>query len=120
VQLIGAQTPSYALDVLGRCKRERNCESGSSGSGLAQALHLINGSTVNAKLRGGVLDELLQKRVSSAKIVEELYLRALSRRPLAAEEKFWIESLDQSPNYKEGLEDFLWTLLNCREFAHNH
>src|SRR6185436_5678740 len=52
VQLIGSQTPSHALDVLGRCTRERSCETaGRAGGGLAQALHLINGSTINDKLR---------------------------------------------------------------------
>src|SRR4030095_11607479 len=40
VQLVGSRTPSYALDVLGRCTRERSCDSASrSGGGLAQALH---------------------------------------------------------------------------------
>ena len=119
VQLIGAQTESYALDVLGRCRREKTCETGASnGGGLAQALHLINGSTVNEKLSGGVLAELRSK--STDDIVTELYLRALTRLPSDKESAFWKSIIENAPKRDEILEDFLWTLLNSREFAFNH
>jgi hypothetical protein len=119
VQLIGAQTESYALDVLGRCPREKTCETGAGvGGGLAQALHLINGSTINQKLAGGVTAELNSK--SDSEVVEELYLRALSRGPADEELEFWKAILDRAPNRTEAIEDFLWTLLNSREFAFNH
>ncbi|MCI0536889.1 MAG: DUF1549 and DUF1553 domain-containing protein, partial [Verrucomicrobiales bacterium] len=62
VQLIGSRTLSYALDVLGRCARERSCDGVSrAGGGLAQALHLINGATINDKLDGGTVADLLAR-----------------------------------------------------------
>ena len=120
VQLIGVQTPSYALDVLGRCKREGSCESAGFGGGLAQALHLINGSTVHQKLKGGILEKRLREGKSVREVVQEFYLRALARLPDQEEESLWIQTLEGVENRNEVLEDFLWTLLNCREFAYNH
>jgi Asp-tRNA(Asn)/Glu-tRNA(Gln) amidotransferase B subunit len=119
-QLIGAQTPSYALDVLGRCRRERACQPAASGGGLAQALHLINGSTINAKLSKGALADLFKAGKSNSEIIEEFYVRALSRTPRKSELKFWEQALSRIPNRAQALEDFVWTLLNCREFAYNH
>jgi hypothetical protein len=120
MQLAGVQTPSYALDVLGRCNRERSCAPAGGSRGLAQALHLINGSTINEKLRGGILAKLLNEEKTSAQIVEELYLRALSRAPSKTESSFWETSISESENRIAALEDFLWALLNSREFAFNH
>ncbi len=61
VQLI---SPAHAvhrrLDVLGRCERKRSCDTlvQQRRWGLAQALHLLNGSTINDKLHGGLATEL--------------------------------------------------------------
>ncbi len=121
VQLIGVRTPSYALDVLGRCSRDGPCDGGSRpGGGLAQALHLINGGTLNAKLGGGIVAELLQRVSSDRERIEELYLRALTRRPEAEEFTEWEPRLASASNKSEAVEDLLWTLLNSREFAFNH
>jgi hypothetical protein len=117
VQLIGSQTPSQALDVLGRCARERNCEiSGRTGGGLAQALHLINGSTINDKLREAA--KTLQGRgLSGGAMIDELYIRALSRPATSAERATWEPQIAADA---EAVEDLLWALLNSREFSFNH
>ena len=121
VQLPGIQTASYALDVLGRCARERSCETpGRSGGGLAEALHLINGSTINEKLRSGTLPQLLANKLSDTELIQALYLRALSRPASAAESAAWKSQLAQSPDRAATAEDLLWALLNSREFAFNH
>ncbi|MEW6303108.1 MAG: DUF1549 and DUF1553 domain-containing protein [Verrucomicrobiota bacterium] len=121
VQLVGAQTPSYALDVLGRCAREQSCESpGRAGGGLAQALHLINGSTINDKLRGGALSRLLARGLTDSELIDELYLRTLSRPASAAERAEWEPMLARAADKTEIAEDLLWALLNSREFAFNH
>jgi hypothetical protein len=119
VQLVGTRTPSYALDVLGRCSRETACESGGRrGGGLAQALHLINGTTIDSRLRDGVVAQLTG--LNPREIVEELYLRALSRRPELKESAQWEQELASATNKTEATQDLLWTLLNTREFVFNH
>ncbi|MEO8428562.1 MAG: DUF1553 domain-containing protein, partial [Verrucomicrobiota bacterium] len=121
VQLIGSHTPSYALDVLGRCPRARSCDApGGTGGGLAQALHLINGQTINDKLRGGIAGQLLARGLADRDVIEELYLRALTRLPEPRELAEWEPLLDRATSTAEAARDLLWTLLNSREFAFNH
>ena len=102
-------------------RASESCETpGRPGGGLAQALHLINGSTINEKLRGGILPQLLADKLSDTELIEELYLRALSRPASAAELATWKSQLAQSPDRAGTAEDLLWALLNSREFAFNH
>jgi hypothetical protein len=121
VQLVGVQTPSHALDVLGRCARERSCETVSiSGGGLAQALHLINGSTINRRLSQGLLTRIQEEKLPDDAAVRTLYLHTLSRPPTPAEATEWKSLVATSTNRAEALEDLLWALLNSREFVFNH
>jgi hypothetical protein len=119
VQLVSPATPSTALDVLGRCDRKRSCDASSgTGGGLAQALHLINGSTINDKLGRGLAAEL--PALANRELVETLYLRAFSRFPTAAEIAAWDPALPSGDGRAEAVADLLWTVLNSREFAVNH
>jgi hypothetical protein len=119
VQLISPATPSPALDLLGRCQRKQSCDSSPrSGGGLALALHLLNGSTLNDKLQGAVFDQL--SRRSDRDVVEEIYLRALSRRPETNEANEWERMLAGAANRAHAIQDLVWTVLNSREFAYNH
>jgi hypothetical protein len=121
VQLAGARTQSYELDVLGRCPRDSACDSGGRrGGGLAQALHLINGSTINGKLQGGIVAQLFARGRSDREMIDELYLRAFTRQPQPAEVAEWEKLFASAPNKTEAVQDLLWTLLNSREFAFNH
>ena len=121
VQLIGTQVPSYTLDVLGRCSRKASCDTpGRSGGGMAQALHLINGGVISDKVRSGILGKLLAENLPDERIIEELYLRSLTRFPSAEELAEWKPVLSSAANKREVLEDLFWSLLNSREFAFNH
>jgi hypothetical protein len=120
VQLLDSQTASYALDVFGRCPRETVCESPSqTGGGLSQALHLINGPTINAKLKRALAGRLAETS-ADAEIITTLYLSTLSRYPEPGELNHWQKLLASSPERPETFEDLLWALLNSREFAYNH
>jgi hypothetical protein len=120
VQLIDARTPSEALDVLGRCTRDLSCEPQGRVGGVSQALHLMNGSTVNAKMRGGVVDQMIREGLGDRQIVQELFLRTLCRAPDTRERTFCERALHDAAEKRDGVEDLLWTLLNSREFAYNH
>jgi hypothetical protein len=120
VTLIDPQVPSYTLDVFGRCPRITICENPAQfGGGLSQALHLVNGPAVNAKTDPAV-NQLLAEPRSNRAMVEELYLRTVSRSPNVRELAHWENTLLKAESKRETLEDLLWALLNSREFAFNH
>jgi hypothetical protein len=115
--LVGTQTPSETLDVLGRCSRERLCDTASAaGGGLAQALHLINGPAINSRLPDAIAN-LRTDDGDVAGMIQDLYLRTLSRPPRPEETAAWKGRIAGSPNRREALEDLLWALLNSREFV---
>ena len=124
VTLFDPKIPSQSLDILGRCSREDSCETASETvGGLARKLHLLNGPLLNRRIadNDGRLAKLLRKQMAPAEIVDDFYLRALGRGPSQIEREFWQRQLANSAGEtKKVLEDFLWALLTCREFATNH
>lgn len=124
---IALYTPpeSPALEVLGRCDRTDSCETrGSSTTGLATKLHLLNGPLLNRRLRDeqGRLSRLVQSGATTGHIVEAFYVAALGRFPSGEEQIHWAAQLDAggSESNRPALEDFLWGLLNSQEFLTNH
>jgi hypothetical protein len=122
VQLIDGLVKSEALDVLGRCRRDVRCDDqqGGAGGGLAAALHLMNGSTVNDRVPGPATANLILGRRTDAEVVEELFLRTLSRPPTERERGHFVRLLADAHDRESAAEDLLWALLNSREFAFNH
>jgi len=120
VQLLDAQVPSYTLDVFGRCPRTDNCADPTQfGGGLSSALHLINDPTLNKKLGPAVVALLKTHRQPNA-ILDEMFLRTLSRFPNDKERAQCLKFIGEVKDAKEGWQDILWALLNSREFGFNH
>ena len=47
---------------------------------LSQALHLLNGDTVNNKIQsGGIIDKMLAEKIEPLAIIERLYIATLAR-----------------------------------------
>jgi hypothetical protein len=123
IQLGDSRVASPALDVLGRCNRETACAPGEGASGdLARALHLLNGPTLNDRLRApeGRVARWAAAPLSAADLVTECYLVTLSRFPTRKEREHWTAVLRTVSDRRPVLEDFLWALLNSREFMFNH
>ena len=89
---------------------------------LPQALHAINGDTLNKKLQddAGRIAALARGDASSGDIVDELYLSAFSRRPTDDERRALVARLDAATDRRQMVEDFAWALLTSREFLFNH
>ena len=88
LQLPDTAVKSYFLTAFGRPLREQTQESErSSVPTITQALHIINGDTLNGKLQtqGNALDLLIKAGDSDAQIVTQLYLAAFSRYPSNSE-----------------------------------
>jgi hypothetical protein len=88
--------------------------------GIPQALRLMN----SPQLSNGaaLLNKVLaQKAQSPARVIEQLYLATLSRRPTAQETRrltAYVAKQDGPP--RKAYSDILWALLNSSEFSLNH
>lgn len=116
-------SPAPSLDVLGRCSRVANCEENPVGGGLPAKLHLLNGEMLNAKIsdKKGRLAKQLTSGKTNREIIAEFYLLALGRPPSEKELTNWLAHIDKAGprGRRECLEDFVWSLLNSREFTNN-
>jgi hypothetical protein len=89
---------------------------------MSQALLLMSGTQLQRKVAdpAGRVARLVKEKASTSALVEELYLASLGRKPDDGEMKAASDSITQAGNAREGAEDLLWALLNCREFQFNH
>jgi hypothetical protein len=111
------------LKTFGQPARELACEcERESDSNLAQALQLINGPTVNEKLRNSNnrIGRLLAKKTSDLEILNDLYLSTLSRLPTENDVKVSMEHIARAADKRKAWEDIHWALLNAKEFLFRH
>ena len=123
VQLPDGEVNHPFLKTFGQPARELACECERESEGsLAQALLLINGPTLNEKVRNpnNRLGELLTRQASDEAQLDELYLIAFSRKPDAEEAKIALSHVAAAKDRRKGWEDVLWALLNTREFLFRH
>jgi len=63
--------------------------------------------------------KLLEKKLPTEEIVEELYLAAWARRPSVTEKAKAVKLISEASNQQEALQDLLWALLNSPAFLFN-
>jgi hypothetical protein len=122
IQIADGRTTNYFLTTFGRSPRETVCAADAkTDPTLSQALHMINGQTIQGKIAtGGVVRKMLADKKTPEQIIESLYIRCLSRRPEPEEMQRLMTTVSQSENPQAGLEDVFWAILNSREFLFNH
>jgi hypothetical protein len=121
VEIADGKTTNYFLTTFGRRDREVICAREEVGPTLSQALHLLNGDTVDAKIaEGGVVKKLLAANMGPRDIATDLFLRCFGRMPTDDElnklEKHWGVTEEQPKVFS----DIFWGLLNAKEFMFNH
>jgi hypothetical protein len=122
VQIVDGNTSTYFLTTFGRASRETvcSCEVKMEPT-LSQALHLLNGDTVNGKIaQGGVLAKMVEAKQEPMAIAEQLYIKTLGRKPTAEEVAALTPLFPAGADPKPVLDDLFWSLLNSREFLFNH
>ena len=134
MQLPDTQVASQFLTSFGRPNRVI-CDAGerSIDPSIAQALHVINGDTLNKKLSAadGYLSLLARLGLSDARIVEHLFLSAFSRYPSEDEKRDLVAAIEKTrlktgtqealrESRRQVLEDMAWSLLTSKEFLFNH
>jgi hypothetical protein len=122
VQIADGNTTNYFLTTFGRAKRDTVCACEvMTEPTLSQALHLLNGNTIENKIgQGKVIEKLLAAGKEPIEVVEELYLRCLTRPPTDAERQRLALLAGEAREPAEPLADIFWALLNSREFLFNH
>jgi hypothetical protein len=132
LQLPDTAVKSYFLDAFGRPERQQTRESErTSVPTITQALHIINGETLNNKLRAphNIIDSLLKRGLSDEQIVNHLYLASFSRPPAGNELPALVNALHsaeqqhksgQGDARREALNDMMWAMLTSEAFMFNH
>jgi hypothetical protein len=134
MQLPDVRVTSRFLSVFGRPERVI-CDAAerSSDPSISQALHVINGDTLNKKLSdpNGYATLFQKLGLSDARILDQVYLSAFSRYPTEQERKSISETLAKARSAgatpeaikdarRQALEDMMWALLTSKEFLFNH
>ena len=122
VQIADGNTSTYFLTTFGRANRGTVCSCEvRMEPNLSQALHLLNGDTVQGKIQqGGLVKKLLDAGQPPEAIIDEIYRRSLTRLPTEKEKAALMAIVKEDPNPQQALEDGFWAILNSREFVFNH
>ena len=133
LQLPDVKVESQFLEVFGRPPRTVcDVKERSSEPSIAQALHVINGDTLNDKLRAGEshIGLFVKLGLSDAHIVDHIYLSLFSRHPTDTEKRDLLRFLREArltadkpagkpQQQREALEDMVWALMTSKEFLFN-
>jgi hypothetical protein len=125
LELFDSAVESRFLTTFGRNERAITCECERSNEpSMVQVLHLSNGDTIDKRLTApdGVLSRWLEEGKSDDEIIEEMYLRTLSRPPTQKERNALEEQIaaEEASERRAVLEDIFWALLTSREFLFTH
>ena len=125
IQLPDSNVGSYFLQSFGRPDRLITCSCERSAEpSMSQVLHLANGDAVNQKLaaKGNRIAAVVKETLADGAVVEDLYLRALSRYPTATEKSRLLEVVSKSDpaEKRQVFEDLYWSVLTSNEFLFNH
>jgi Protein of unknown function (DUF1553) len=122
VQIADGTVTSYFLSSFGRATRETVCSCEVKVEpNLSQALHLLNGSTVQDKItEGAIVKKMLKEGKKQDEIIDDLYMRCLARKPTEKEKTKLGTFFKEGKNPELVLNDLFWSLLNSKEFIFNH
>jgi hypothetical protein len=122
VEIADGNTANYFLTTFGRASRTTVCSCEVKvDPNLSQALHLLNGRTLQSKIDdGAVVKKLLKQGRTPDQIIQNIYLRCFSRKPTNDEMTKLKKFLTPDSNQEQVLNDIFWSLLNAKEFVFNH
>jgi len=130
LQLPDSAVDSYFLNAFGRPPRVTAADSERQQEpSITQALHVINGDTINKKLASprGLIQRLVDAGSDNRTAVEQIYLAALNRYPGEEELRALSQAMDGAATQAGGdlsrrraIEDLAWAVLTGREFLFNH
>jgi hypothetical protein len=123
-QLPDGNVTSNFLSLFGKAQRMEACECERDlSTNMLQALHFINGQSILSRVSNpaGRPALLLKEKLTDDQLIEQLYLWSLARRPAVTERavaaNFFASYGDKRA---DAAQDFMWGLLNSRDFTMLH
>jgi hypothetical protein len=118
----GPQFGDLFFSTFGRSSRATICACETKREPtLSQTLHLAVGDTVRDRLSAsGEWKKLIERSATPEQILEELFIRALGRRPTTDEQASLLELVGDKSKDAATYEDIFWSLVNSTEFSFNH
>jgi len=122
IALADGSITSPFLTLFGRSARATGMENERINKPVpAQWLHMLNSSHIQRKLeQGPAMKAIFGSGRKPHEIVNELYLRILSRRPTQEELKIVAEYVKATPIKRAAVIDIAWALVNSPEFLYRH
>lgn len=83
---------------------------------------MVSGETVQKKVSSedSVLRRMIEEDWNDRDLIEELFLRTVSRKPEPLEVDAALSAVEAAKGRRQGLEDVFWALLNSKEFLYQH
>jgi hypothetical protein len=122
VQIPDPSVRSQFFAVFGRPERLTACAcERSSDVTLVHTLHLLGSDETGRKISAadGRLTALMKLKKTDAELMDELSLVAWGRLLRESERAAFLPHLQRGAR-SAGFEDFMWALLNTKEFVFNH
>ena len=123
-QLPDGNVDNALLALFGKPQRMEACECERDlGTNMLQALHFINGQSFLNRVGSGAARpaQLLARKLDDDQLIEQLYLWSLARRPVEAERALAKKFIAAGGDKRlEAVQDYMWALLNSRDFTMLH
>lgn len=127
LELYDSAVVNYFLKTFGRHQRRITCDCERSDQPtVVQVLHLNNGDTLNNKLDSDqcIVSTWVADQTPASEVVDQAYLRALTRFPSADERSRMLELIfaadAEQVSRAETYRDLLWSLMTSPEFLFAH
>ena len=118
---LGDNRWNSVLALFGRYPRKQTCDCGSAASpSIRQALALMSDANLLGDIAEGDLPKLLAAGLTVDQLLDELFLRTLTRLPTDDEKRAALAGLHASDDRQHAFEDILWGLVNTQEFITIH
>jgi hypothetical protein len=118
---------TYAMSVFGKPDRAVNCDCERNNQpSLLQAVFMQNDPLIEQRLEESgwlqqiAADEVAGQLPATSQLIEEAWLRTLSRYPAEHERQRATAHLQNAASIASGLRDLMWALLNTKEYILIH
>ncbi|MES1212988.1 MAG: DUF1549 domain-containing protein [Singulisphaera sp.] len=109
------------ITLFGHYPRQQTCDCGATNTPtIRQALTLMSDENLLGDLSSGDLPKLLASGLTDEELLDELFLRTLSRPPTIDESAAALTAVNDSQDRSAAFQDILWALVNTQEFITIH